>query len=93
MKAIVLSFLLVALPTGEVRAQSSGPDSEPVLTVSGSAQVRVTPDLATVRLGVVQQANTAGAAQDDVNGVAGRMLVPLARQASRSVTFRHLVSP
>lgn len=74
MKAIVLSFLLVALPTGEVRAQSSESDSRPVLTVSGSAQVRVTPDLATVRLGVVQQATTAGSAQDDVNGVAGRML-------------------
>ena len=78
MKPVVLSFLLVVLASVEAGAQSAGPATDPVLTVSGSAQVRVTPDLATVRLGVVRQADTAAAAQDGANGVAGRILGALA---------------
>jgi uncharacterized protein YggE len=39
----------------------------PLLTVSGTGQARVAPDVATVRLGVIAQAPTAREAQDRVN--------------------------
>ncbi len=46
----------------------------PVLTVSGSGEARVAPDLATVRLGVIAQAATARAAQEQVSRTAGAVL-------------------
>jgi uncharacterized protein YggE len=55
----------------------SGANSESVLTVQGSAEVRVVPDLGVVRLGIVEQAPTAGEAQDGVNGVANRIIAAL----------------
>ena len=47
--------------------------SDPVLTVHGSSDVRVAPDLATVRLGIVGQAVNAEVAQRDVNVIANRI--------------------
>jgi uncharacterized protein YggE len=49
-------------------------DVVPVLTVSGSGNARVAPDEANVRLGVVAQAPTARAAQDQVNKAANAVL-------------------
>jgi uncharacterized protein YggE len=49
-------------------------DVVPMLTVSGSGQARVAPDEATVRLGVIAQAATARAAQDQVNQAANAVL-------------------
>ncbi len=49
-------------------------DVIPVLTVSGSGEARVDPDLATVRLGVTAQAATARAAQEQVSRAAGAVL-------------------
>lgn len=46
----------------------------PVLTVSADGEARVSPDEATVRLGVSAQAPTARAAQDQVNRTAGAIL-------------------
>jgi uncharacterized protein len=46
----------------------------PTLIVSGSGQARVAPDVATVRLGVVAQAPTARAVQDQVNRTANAVL-------------------
>jgi uncharacterized protein YggE len=87
MKPIVLSFLLIAMGTPAAWAQSAVPVSEPVLTVNGTAEVRVTPDVATVRLGVVGQADTAASAQDGVNAAAGRILEAL---GAAGVQARHI---
>lgn len=46
----------------------------PVLTVSADGEARVSPDEATVRLGVTAQAPTAREAQDKVNRTAGAIL-------------------
>ena len=70
----VLVYSVIASPL--LWAQS-GANSDSVLTVQGSAEVRVVPDLAVVRLGVVEQAPTAGDAQDGVNGVANRIITAL----------------
>ncbi|HSF38443.1 MAG TPA: SIMPL domain-containing protein, partial [Thermoanaerobaculia bacterium] len=54
--------------------QEADMDVVPVLSVAGSGQARVTPDVANVRLGVLAQAETARAAQDQVNRAAGAIL-------------------
>jgi uncharacterized protein YggE len=73
------AWLLTAslvLTAGAALAQPPVPTSGrlnpdvPTLTVSGSAEVRATPDEATVRLGVTRQSATAEAAQEGVNEVA-----------------------
>ena len=69
--ALLLTLVATAVP-GLVRAQT--PTEEPVLRVRGSAEVRVAPDLAVVRLGVAEEARTAREAQSAVNNVAGAIL-------------------
>jgi hypothetical protein len=54
-------------------------DVVPVLSVSGSGEARVAPDEATVRLGVVAQAATARAAQEQVNRAANAVLEAIRR--------------
>ena len=46
----------------------------PVLRVQGSAEIRIAPDLAVVRLGVANEAQTAQEAQQAVNGAADAIL-------------------
>jgi uncharacterized protein len=76
-KTLKLSLIALAL-AAPLAAQGSRPvpmpaesearDAEtPILTVAGTGQARVAPDQATVRLGVLAQAPTARAAQDQVN--------------------------
>jgi len=74
MKSIapIVLTLLIAWPAF---AQTG---TESVLTVSGNGEVRVEPDLATVRLGIVGQAETARVAQDAVNHVGAAILDALA---------------
>ncbi len=82
---IAAALTLLALP---LAAQAPGPaaaggpamDAIPVLTVSGSGTARVAPDEATVRLGVVAQAATARAAQDQVNRAANAVLDAIHKQ-------------
>ncbi len=71
----LLGFLLVCyvVVVPSLWAQSAA-NSESVLTVQGSAEIRVVPDLAVVRLGVVEQAPSAREAQDGVNTVADRII-------------------
>ena len=71
--SVLVLFTMTSTP---VWAQSA-PDSDSVLTVRGRVQVRVTPDLAVVRLGVVEQAPTAEEAQNGVSGVARRIVSAL----------------
>lgn len=68
MKALTLVMML-ALP----QQRNEAPPT-PQLVVTGNAQILVAPDEATVRLGIVRQASTAQAAQDQVNTVAREIL-------------------
>jgi uncharacterized protein YggE len=70
MKSIapIVLTLLIAWPAF---AQTG---TESVLTVSGNGEVRVEPDLATVRLGIVGQAETDRVAQDAANLVGAAIL-------------------
>jgi len=65
MKIVALFVLLLQNP------ENQGP---PVLNVTGSAQIRVAPDEATVRLGIVRQASTAQVAQEQTNAAAQAIL-------------------
>lgn len=77
MAAVLPAVVLVVLTLGEpARAAGQGlPDGQqgakaeavPSLVVSGRGEVRVAPDEAMVRLGVLAQAATAGAAQQQAN--------------------------
>lgn len=69
--ALLLTLVATAVP-GLARAQT--PTEGPVLRVRGSAEVRVAPDLAVVRLGVAEEARTAREAQSAVNNVGGAIL-------------------
>jgi len=73
---LVLAALLPALPARAQAARPAAPPLPPVpmLTVSGEGEARVAPDEATVRLGVTAQAQTARAAQEQVNRTANALL-------------------
>ncbi len=51
----------------------------PVLSVQGAGEARVEPDEATVRLGVMAQANTAREAQEQVSRTANAILEAVRR--------------
>ena len=73
--AIVLAGLALAGATAVTAQDERRPERlVPELTVSGSGDVRVTPDLATVRLGVVRQGSTAKEAISKVNETAQKIL-------------------
>src|SRR6476646_8446032 len=74
---IAALLTLMALPVAaQAPRPAGGPPMDPVptLTVSGSGKARVAPDEAHVRLGVVAQAPTARAVQDQVNRTANAVL-------------------
>lgn len=82
--AIFASALLAALAAAPLPAQTGQPPAGrvepiPTVTVQGLGQVRSDPDVATVRLGVVSQAPTARAAQDQANRVAAAILEAVAK--------------
>lgn len=73
MARIVLSALLVLSASLPAYAQAP-PPPPPSLAVEGSGEVRVAPDEATVRFGVVAQDASARAAQEKVNRIANAIL-------------------
>ena len=73
--ALLLTLVATTMP-GLARAQT--PIEESVLRVRGSAEVRVAPDLAVVRLGIAEEARTAREAQSAVNNV-GRAILNAVR--------------
>ena len=75
--ALVLLSTLVAPVAAQKDSMSSPPI--PMLTVSADGEARVTPDEATVRLGVSAQAPTAREAQDQVSRAAGAILEAVRR--------------
>jgi len=66
---LILAF---ALPVGALAQQ--GPGRRPMIVAAGQGEVFATPDRATVRLGVQEQARTADAAQRGVNEKMNRIL-------------------
>jgi hypothetical protein len=73
--ASLLLLLLAALPLAAQQAEPPRLVPEvPVVTVSGSGEVRAEPDEATVNLGVTAQAETAGDAQEEASRIAARIL-------------------
>src|SRR5687767_4054051 len=74
----LLGVLLAAAGAGAQQRGERGMET-PLLTVTGDAQVRETPNEATVRLGVVSQAQTARAAQEGANAIVSRLLEELGK--------------
>jgi len=70
---------LAAAPASAQDRPAPPPPPVPALTVSADGEARVSPDEATVRLGVSAQAPTAREAQDQVNRTAGAILEAVRR--------------
>lgn len=91
LRTLVPILALVAAPAVPLLAQSA-----PVLRVQGSAEVRIVPDLAVVRLGVASEAQTAQAAQQAVNGASNAILGAVGRVGVEELsvqTVRLVLSP
>jgi uncharacterized protein YggE len=90
MHAIAIALLMVFFQRLDVVPPT------PVIVVNGSAQVFVAPDEATVRLGIVRQAPTAQAAQEQANVVGKEILNAIAKAgvpANQIQTARLVLSP
>jgi len=79
--ALLATLLLSSLAAAPAAAQGGPvpPPPVPSLTVSADGEARVSPDEATVRLGVFAQAPTARDAQNQVNKTAGAILEAVRR--------------
>lgn len=75
MKTILSLLVLLALPLITVAQEAR--ELQNLMTVTGTAQVFASPDEAVVRLGVLQQAPSAQAAQNQANEVINKMLAAL----------------
>lgn len=73
---IAAALVVLALPFTQAAAQAA--DRAPrVITVTGEGEAAAAPDMATIRLGVTERADTAQAAMDAASGVAERLLAAL----------------
>src|SRR6516162_3056541 len=79
MKRVLAVFGLLLALTSAAIAQRPDPTNTPVITVRGEGQVRVAPDEATVRIGIMKQAPTAQVAQEQVNTLANGILAALTK--------------
>jgi len=76
--SIPLLAATLALPAWAQRGDRDRPEV-PLITVNGSGDARVAPDVATVRLGITRQTNSAQTAQSKVNEVAQSILTAVTR--------------
>ena len=86
LRPLVPILAVVAAAAGPLLAQTA--IEAPVLRVQGSAEIRVVPDLAVVRLGVANEAQTAQEAQQAVNSASAVVL-----DAMRRVGGEFLIRP
>jgi len=97
MKSSILTLMLaVTLLPGSVLAQQVRETPPSVIVVSSMASVEAAPDQATVRLGVVRQAPTAQAAQDQTNRAGQAILAEIAKlgvPAQKIQTSRLTLTP
>lgn len=77
--SLIAALWLAAASTAAAQETRVDAPTIPVLTVSAEGDARVTPDEATVRLGVFTQAPTAREAQDQVSRTAGAILEAVRR--------------
>jgi uncharacterized protein YggE len=90
MHAISIALLMMTLQRPDAL------EASPILVVTGSAQVFVAPDQATVRLGIVRQSADAQTAQEQANAVAKEILNAIAKVGvppSQIQTMRLVLSP
>jgi len=90
MHTISIALLMMILQ------RPSAPEALPILVVTGSAQIFVAPDQATVRLGIVRQSADAQSAQEQANTIAKEILnaiVKIGVQPSQIQTMRLVLSP
>ena len=76
--------------------RSDAPAPPPMLVVTGSAEILVVPDEATVRLGIVRQSTNAQAAQEQANATAQEILNAIGKAgvpANQIQTARLVLSP
>ena len=94
LRTLVPMLALVAAPAVPLLAQPA--TEAPVLRVQGTAEVRVVPDLAVVRLGVANEAQTAQEAQQAVNEASDAILDAVRRAGideQNVQTVRLVLSP
>jgi uncharacterized protein YggE len=90
MQALSIALLFVLLQ------RPDAPPPPPVLVVSGTAEVFVAPDQATVRLGIVRQSANAQAAQEQASAAAQEILNAIGKvgvPSSQIQTMRLVLSP
>jgi uncharacterized protein len=76
----LLTFLMWIAVVPPVSAQRNNDVPQPpMIIVSGSSDVRVAPDEATVRMGIVRQANNAQVAQQQTNAAAQQILAAITK--------------
>jgi uncharacterized protein YggE len=78
-KHVGSAILIVLALSSLAIAQRPETANDPVIVVNGEGEVRVAPDQAMVRIGVVRQAPTAQAAQDQANTAANEILSSITR--------------
>src|SRR6188474_1998746 len=96
MRNATILLLMMVLPLARGLAQQIPDQGQPVIVVSGSAQIEVDPDEATVWLGVVRQKNSAQAAQEQANRAAQAVLAEMTKlgiRPQRVQTSRLTLSP
>jgi uncharacterized protein YggE len=89
-------FLLLAAAPPVALAQRTDAPPLPLIVVNGNSEIEAVPDEATVRLGIVRQAATAQAAQEQANSVAQEILNAIAKlgiQQQRIQTSRLTLTP
>lgn len=77
--AAVVFAVPAALLGGQLPPPSPPPSPPPAIVVGGSAQQEATPDEATVRLGVIRQASSAQAAQEQANAAVTEILAAIGK--------------
>jgi uncharacterized protein YggE len=75
---LLLSLLVLTIPATLLAQQPPLP-APPAIVVSGHAQLEADPDSATVRLGVIRQASSAQAAQEQANVAAKEILAAIGK--------------
>ncbi len=76
---MIMRFAVGMLLAIAQRSEGPAPPLQPVLVVTGNADVLAVPDEAVVRLGILRQAPVAQTAQDQANAVAQEILAAIAK--------------
>jgi len=93
--AALVAVFAVASPAG-AQMTDTDKDQVPAITVSGSGEIRVPPDEAVVRLGILSQRQEAAEAQTEANRIAAGILdgvIALGVPAEAVQTSRLVLSP